>query len=757
LDTLIIFLLVFLFTASLLGAPQTEETGAVVNIPRVPAPPALEDFLGMEPGSVTARRMARVTEFIQQSPSDGEPASQRTDVYLGYDDLNLYFVFVAFDSEPDKVRARLTRREQLFQDDLVEVMLDTFNDKRRAYVFMTNPLGIQMDALWTEGRRFDSSFDTVWFSRGEVTDQGYVVWMSIPFKSLRFPFRDQQQWGIIFNRSIPRSNENIFWPHVSSRIEGRLNQAASLVGLQDISPGRNIQFIPYGVFRSYRALEELDDGRANWNRDWADVDAGLDAKLVFNDSMVLDVAANPDFSQVESDSPQVTVNRRFEVFFPEKRPFFLENKGYFETPLDLVFTRRIADPRVGVRLTGKHGPYSIGVMLADDQSLGKLAEPEDIGFGKTAWYGIFRFSRDISEQSTLGVIFTNREFAGTYNRVGGVDGRFKLSQNWTTSFQAVYSSTLDTEGNHEQGPAYYWRLRREGRQFDYHFEYTDISPGFYSEPGFIHRNDIRRLEQNLEYEFRPEGEVLISWGPELWTDYTWDHEGIRLDYSVAPSFNLNFIGKTRVDIQRRFGRERLRPEDFDTLPTTRDYPENSTRVSIRSEYFQKFSFNGYYRWGEATNFVPVEGQAPYTAEQSQGRLNITVLPVTPLRIDNTYIFSRLKEQEWDAAIFNNHIFRSRWNWQFTHDISLRVILQYSTTLSNPDLSSLETDKRFNADFLFTYMPHPGTALFVGFNSNSRNLDIIPGDDGYPTIIRTPERFLNDSRQFFVKLSYLFRL
>ncbi|MBN2432573.1 MAG: carbohydrate binding family 9 domain-containing protein [Acidobacteria bacterium] len=733
------------------------EPEPVVVIPRLPEPPALEDFLDMKPASAVARRMACVTRFVQQSPSDGEPASQRTEVYLGYDDLNLYFVFLAFDSEPERVRARLARREQLFQDDLVEIMLDTFNDQRRAYVFMINPLGVQMDALWTEGRRFDSSFDTVWFSRGRVTDQGYVVWVSIPFKSLRFPFRDQQQWGIIFNRAIPRSNENLFWPYVSSRIEGRLNQAASLIGLENISPGRNIQFIPYGVFRSYRLLTEDDDGRAEWQSDWADADVGLDAKLVFNDSLVLDVAANPDFSQIESDAPQVTVNRRFEVFFPEKRPFFLENKGYFETPLNLVFTRRIADPRVGVRLTGKHGPYSIGMMVADDQSLGQTLGAEETGYGKTAWYGIFRFSRDISEQSTIGAIYTHREFAGSYNRVGGVDGRVKLSQNWITSFQMAYGATRDTDGTHSRGPAYYWRLNREGRQFDYHFEYTDISPGFYSQPGFIYRNDIRRLEQNVDYEFRPEGEFLISWGPEIWTDYTWDHQGIRLDYTVAPSLRFNFIGQTWISVQQRFGRERLRPQDFETLVTTRDYPGTSTRVSFRSEFFQKFTFNGYYRWGEATNFVPVEGAAPYTADQSQGQLNVTLLPVTPLRIDNTYIFSRLKERAWDANIFNNHIFRSRWNWQFTHDISLRVILQYSTTLSNPDFTSLDTSKSFNADFLFTYMPHPGTALYVGFNSNARNLDVVPGEDGFPMVIRTPDRFLNDSRQFFIKLSYLFRL
>jgi len=244
--------------------------------------------------------------------------------------------------------------------------------------------------------------------------------MAIPFKSLRFPSTSKQTWGIIFNREIPRLNEDTYWPHISSRIEGQLNQSGSLEGLENISPGRNLQMIPYGVFRSFRALDTRDPLAPRFVRERADFDAGLDAKFVLKDSLVLDVALNPDFSQVESDEPQVTVNERFEVFFPEKRPFFLENASYFQTPIALLFTRRIADPQFGVRLTGKVGPWALGAFVMDDESPGKRVPPGDPLHGKRAYFGIVRINRDIGRQSTLGLIFTDREFENSFNRIGGL-------------------------------------------------------------------------------------------------------------------------------------------------------------------------------------------------------------------------------------------------------------------------------------------------------------------------------------------------
>ncbi len=383
-----------------------------VTIPRVNRAPKLEDFPEMKPNGWARANLGKIEGFLQRDPKDGEPATQRTEVYLGYDAKRLYAIFLCFDTVPGRIRARVVRRGDplVFDDDLVNLYLDTFHDQRRAYVFALNPYGIQIDAIWTEqSQNFDNSFDTLWDSAGSVNQRGYAVWMAIPFKSLRFPSTSRQTWGLIVERLLPRANESSAWPHISSRVEGRLNQAVQLEGLEDISPGRNIQLIPYGVFRSFRALDERDMLRPRFVRERAKLDGGLDAKFVLKDSLVLDVAASPDFSQVESDEPQVTVNQRFEVFFPEKRPFFIENASYFETPINLLFTRRIADPQFGVRLTGKVGRTAIGALVADDESPGRIVPEGDPLEGKRAWLGVARVSRDIFQQSSLGFIFTERE------------------------------------------------------------------------------------------------------------------------------------------------------------------------------------------------------------------------------------------------------------------------------------------------------------------------------------------------------------
>lgn len=724
-----------------------------LNIPKMQRAPVLEDFADMKPNEELENQMVKVDQFKQNQPRDGEPASQRTESYLGYDDKNLYIVFVCFDKEPEKIRARWERRENAFDDDFVEVTLDTFHDRRRGYMFWSNPLGIQAEGIWTEEEgEPDWSFDTIWQTRGQLTEQGYVVWMAIPFKSLRFRVEDRQTWNITLLRMIPRANEWAYWPHVSARKEGRLSQAGEVVGLQSISPGRSIFLIPYTSFRSFRALDTRNrDPRFVSDRQF---DGGLDAKIVLTDNFVLDVTANPDFAQVESDQPQVTVNQRFEVFFPERRPFFVENSDFFATPLNLLFTRRIADPQFGARLTGKAGPYAIGALVIDDQSPGRAVADNDPFHDKRALFTIARVRRDIFKQSNIGVIFTNRQFQDSYNRVGGVDGRFKLNQNWVSGFQAVTSSTRTLDGEKQAGPAYNAYLYRQGRQFNYEAEYRDISPNFNTETGFVRRTDVRTINQEISYQFRPE-KKLISWGPRVFTDHTWDHQGTRLDATVGLSMRWQFIGDTSAGVFALTNRERLRPKDFSVLLENRDFASNVKGFFFGSSYYRWLTVGGEYTRWAGINFVPVAGKEPFLTDRSSVELGVTLRPLNRLRIDNTYLSSRSLDRQNGANIFNNHIIRSKWNWQFNQALSVRVITQYEALLANPGLTALQTTKRFNADFLATYQINPWTALFVGYNSNMQNLDLLRTPQG-TQIVRYPNRFINDGKQLFVKFSYLFR-
>src|SRR5580700_7680594 len=227
-------------------APKPAIAPPTLIIPRLAHAPALEDFLGMKPEGEAALQMAEVTDFVQRNPHDGEKVSEPTEAYLGYDEKNIYLVFVCFDN-PKKVRARMSVREDIGDDDQVAVLFDTFHDRRRAYEFQTTPLGVQWDAIFTDAStaglangNWDTSWDTVWDSRGKVTSRGFVAWMSIPFNSLRFPATQQQEWGILLYRGITRKNEDGDWPQVSLKEQGRLSREATLDGLEGISPGRDI-------------------------------------------------------------------------------------------------------------------------------------------------------------------------------------------------------------------------------------------------------------------------------------------------------------------------------------------------------------------------------------------------------------------------------------------------------------------------------------------------------------------------------------
>lgn len=728
-----------------------------VTITRVDRAPTLLDFREMEPNDWTASNLARIEGFIQRDPRDGEPSSQRTEVYLGYDIKRLYAIFLCFDTEPGRIRARMLRRGDplVFDDDLAYLYLDSFDDQRRAYVFALNPRGIQIDAIWTEqSQDFDNSFDTVWDSAGMITKRGYAVWMAIPFKSLRFPDRARQSWGVAVERLLPRASESSSWPHLSSRIEGRLNQTARLEGLENISPGRNIQVVPYGAFRSFRALDERDVLRPRFVSESAEFNGGVDAKVVLKDSLVLDVAANPDFGQVESDEPQVTVNQRFEVFFPEKRPFFIENASYFKTPIDLLFTRRIGDPQFGARLTGKVGRTSIGALVADDESPGKIVPEADPLEGERAWFGVVRVSRDIFRQSSLGIIITDREFQDSFNRVYGADGRLKLGQNWVAQFQAATSHTRTMSGERLAGPAYDFELMRRGRRLKCEFQYNDRSPGFRTQPGFLQRPDIRRFRQKISYSFRPEGKWLISWGPGVETEAVFDHRGTRLDFAQAVSFGWDFVRQSWLAFGYEVDRERLRAQDFPVLPADRDFSRNTRAVSFGTSYIPQVTLSGELEWANRVNLVPPAGEQPVLADTKNIRLAVTLRPKTRLSIENTYVLTRLLERGTAARIFTNHIARSKWNWQFNRELSLRLILQYEAVLASPELTALETSKRFNADLLITYVVHPGTALYLGYNSDLQNIALVPAPGG-TRIVRTG-RLINDAKGFFAKFSYTLR-
>jgi hypothetical protein len=754
------------------------------EIPRVTHAPKFEEFLENRPSEPALV----VHDFRQYLPGDGTPATETTTAYLSYDQKNLYVVFVCHD-EPGQVRAHLSKREDLSQDDGVGIYLDTFHDRQRAYYFFSNPLGIQEDAIYTEGQGLDTSFDTLWYTEGRVTQDGYVVWFAIPFKSLRFSDAPRQTWGIALQRIILRNDETDYWPYITQRVQGLAQQFAPVNGLEHVSPGRNMQFIPYGLLAGDRFLNQpspLNPATPPAYENVFEHRAGLDAKFVAKEALTFDVTLNPDFSQVESDDPQVTVNQRFAVFFPEKRPFFIENAGFFQTPVDLFFSRKIADPQFGGRMSGKAGRWLLGALAIDDRQPG-LGQPSGSEYDTRAVDGVVRIAREFGKQSYIGMFASSRDFADTSNRVVSLDGRIKLSKNWVTDFQATHTWTRQdinlpqlcqqfnvppqnvpnpANAASQQGNSLYADVSYTGRHFYLTSNYIDYSPGFCSELGFIPRVDIRQNNFSGSYLWRPRSHGIVDYGPTAVELIDWDHTGTLQDWQAALGMQLELTHQTVMQISRGELYER-----FDNLPFRKHY----TSALVTTAPYNWLSLNTQFTTAIWENYFPAAPLAPYLANLKRLNLGFTLRPRSRFRFDEIYIYYRLGNRAGSTpagfapgeAIFNNHLMRSKLNYQFTRELSLRLILDYDATLANTQLLDLQTNlgsfdggpvppsRQFTTDILFTYLLHPGTAIYVGYNNGLSNLaldrSVTPPQVVYQ---RAPNN--SNSQLFFVKLSYLFR-
>jgi hypothetical protein len=450
----------------------------------------------------------------------------------------------------------------------------------------------------------------------------------------------------------------------------------------------------------------------------------------------------------------VTVNQRYKVIFPEKRPFFLENAGYFATPVRLFFSRRIVDPAFGARLTGRIGKWSLGALFADDRGPGKSVTAADPLFEKYSPVGVLRLQREFRHSgrtSTLGAMATSQEFGTTYNRVFSLDTRLQVLRNWIFTGQAATSNTRTADGRELAGPAYYADWRHAGRHFVWRSRYSDLSPNFRAGLGYIRRVDIRETYQDVGYLWRPEKGPVQSIGPVIsWYSYS-DRTGRMTDWNVSPSIRIRAIRGTTFNYEPEVSYEYYGGIGF---------RQHAHESEFQTEWFRWLTVSGDLTIGDGINYRPAAGLRPFTGEARQTGVTFTLRPGARLQMDETYIYSGLRTGKKSGlagvaegtAVFNNHLVRSKVNYQFSRRLSLRFILDYNSVLPNPSLARLE--KRVGLDALFTYMLNPGTALYAGYTDLYENYRLDPLLS--PALYRTTNPTLNTGRQFFVKLSYLLR-
>lgn len=515
---------------------------------------------------------------------------------------------------------------------------------------------------------------------------------------------------------------------------------ATLEGLERISRSHNAQIIPYIAGANSRSLGEGPGLTKS-----SDLRVGVDGKYVFRDALTLDFTVNPDFSQVESDDPQVTLNQRYEVFYPEKRPFFFDNAAYFSTPVNLFHSRRVVDPGAGARLTGKIGNWTIGLLGTNDRAPGKSVSLTDPQRGDLASIGVARVTREIGKQSSAGAFFSDREFGPSYNRVAAADLNWRFDPSWTLRAQGIHSDDRERNSAATAGSAVFVQVSGGDRNGAYAATYSAFDPDFRAPLGFIRRVGIRQSDQFLSYYWHPKSGPVTSVGPSTSQSVVYDYSGRLTDWTGGSQFDISFRGPTRLTVSRYTSYEYYLGRNFvKALTGTSFYTARLKWMDV---------FGSYYR-GDAVNYVPAAGLQPFLGLSDIANLGANI-HFARFRVESYYTYTRLRSKSSDV-VFNNHIARSKLNYQFTRALSARAILDYYAQLPNEYLIDQTRFKQLGADVLITYMVHPGTALYIGYSNRFQNLGIDPANPRLLIPIGGVPLF-QTSHLLYFKLSYLLRL
>jgi len=662
---------------------------------RTDTPPVIDGKLDEEIWSLTPK----FTAFKTFKPDFGMAPSEKTEAYLTYDSYNLYFAMRCYDSEPEKIKASVTRRDNVFDEDNTILVLDTFGDRQSAYAFFLNAFGIQGDGVISANGNGDMSMDMVWYSKGTIDEKGYTVEAQVPFKSIRFPNKEEIEVGFAFARSIKRRSEEMSYPELSPDGGSILNQIKKMV-ISDISYQRAIEILPGITHSQSRSVDEgklLSDGSTN--------DLSLTTKLGLTSELTLDGTYNPDYSQVEADAGQVDVNLRYALFYPEKRPFFLEGKEYFDfagntedAPLrTIVHTRRINDPRLGLKLTGKVGKKDmISSIIATDESPGM--EEDDDGEllypGERARFSILRHKHILKEDGYIGGIYTGREFKGSYNRVLGSDGRFRINPNNIVEFHLLKSYDRDMDSQkmtpgHSLGLHYNYSSRR----YNIDLGYQDVSKNFQTETGYISRTGLNRLGAMAMVSLYPKSKIFQKIDPFYWSYHIRDKfSGL---YETFNLFCLRFHmpKNTQLRFEYLLGNEVFEARRFNTGGL--GFRSNS---QITKKLFVFFMLRNGYR-------IYYDPDDPYQGRGKTISSDIAYQPSEKIRSSLGITFSDFYKTSNSERIYDYTIIRNRTTFQINKYLFFRGITEYNTY-----------KKRLNCDFLASFTYIPGTVFHIGYGS-----------------------------------------
>ncbi len=785
---------------------------APVRIPKSTAPPVIDGVLN----DPIWQEAAVFGDFIQTQPGDNVAPKHHTDFLMAYDSKNIYFAFRA-KQDRNTIRATVARRDNIWNDDYFILYMDTFNDKRQAYALGWNPLGIQADGTMTEGRGEDYSVDIIMESKGVVTEDGFNIEVAIPFKSLRYEAGKNKNWGLhVFRRVKYNNNELDSWMPNNRSINGSLIQSGHITGLEGVETTRQLEINPSLTVsqtgrRSRHTFDGNPDGR--YVNEGVKADFGMTAKFSLSPTVTLDFAYNPDFAQVEADAPVSTANVRFPIFFAEKRPFFLERIDIFQTGMNVVNTRAIVDPDIALKLTGRRGKNTFGIMYASDNAPGNFSVderesllicqrarttsafcPNERSMDQNADIGVLRVKRDVGRFHNLGFTATTYNFVDRHNNTAGFDGRFKLTPKIVAEFQVLGTNSrrsfYDPDLNQNQyrtgnGFGYRYYIQRTDRNLFMEAFGSGRTRDYRADVGFTSRTDTNNAGTFVQYQTDRDAKKTIIFkrlfnNSQITYDWVGRSQGAQSNTQGMLAFQKQiFIGGGF-----EYGYERVFEHEFGARRTAArptqgaffgNSPERSAHrkevygfieASPAKQWFVLFvlsqNFGSLdYDFGAGPKYPRVS--APYVQWfETCGQFGSVCTTPPPKQDpgagDLTYIESSVRYQPTTAFQIQLNYNRSRLTRHDTDRVafddnilSLRSTYQFTRNVfARMRLDYSNISTRVRPQFVFGWTPSPGTAVYAGYNDDM-NLN------GFnPYTGRREPGFAGNGRSFFIKMSYLFR-
>jgi hypothetical protein len=707
-------------------------------VPKLNVAPVIDGILDDE----AWKGALKTGNFTEIEPGDNVKPKVETEVLLGYDQDNIYVGFICYESDTSKIRKTLTKRDEFTNDDYVRIILDTFNHFQSMYRFIVNPYGVQIDGVAGVGGD-NYEVDFVWESNAKILDNRWEAELKIPFKSLRFPRKKEQHWRINFGRTRTRESEEMYsWVPIS-RDNPSPNQMGHLWIKEKIrGSGENIELLPY--FLGYQNGELISPSEPYlFLNDKPSGTMGLSAKYGITSNLTLDLAFNPDYSQIETDVAQIDVNTNWAFSYPEKRPFFLEREDIFRTPISIVYTRSINDPLFAAKLSGKIGKTDIGYIIAQDEHTPWIVPFEEYSFSlssnKKSLSNIFRLKQSILQDSYLGILFTDRQSDSSFNWVAGIDGSIRFRNIYNLSFQALKSwskepndtaffsgspditfgkYTSGFDGESFSGIAWKLELSRDARYWDFDVCHVERSPEFRADNGFVRSNNYKGDELSTGITFRPNRWMIEQIEPEISASLDYNYDGVLKTKWIGPSLFVGFKKQTKLLMFYNLSSTEYGGKGFEIWRTGGE---------ISTDYSKLISGGVHLEVGRDINYSALE-LGYYQSLYAWGEIR----PTKKMRMEFEYNRYWLWEKRGGKEIYDASVMYNKTTYQFSRKLSLRAVTQYDAYY-----------KEIEFDPLLSYEPNPFTVFYIGFTS-------------YFEDFGAPLGFKRTKHQFFVKFSYLFK-